>query len=58
VEHAIAILKGEIQRTMAQVGVRRVEDVDPARVVARGIQPRNPSAEELERGHARGPDNQ
>lgn len=55
VAYAISILKGEIVRTLAQIGVTRVDDIDPAQVVPRGVLPRNAFAQDSERGHGDDP---
>jgi len=36
VDYAISILKGEVVRSLAQLGVRSVDAIDPAQIVARG----------------------
>jgi len=55
VAYALSILKGEIIRTLAQIGVTRVDDIDPAQVVPRGVLPRNAFAQDSERGHGDDP---
>jgi L-lactate dehydrogenase (cytochrome) len=46
VDHAISILKGEVVRTLAQIGVRRVSEVDAAKLLPRGPIPPGAIAKE------------
>ncbi len=57
-DYAISILKGEIVRTLAQVGVRRVSELEPGRVLLRGPVPPDAIARETRDEHPVQPDGQ
>jgi len=58
VDYAISILKGEIVRTLAQIGVRRVSEVDAGKVLPRGPIPRDAIGRETTNEHADQPHRQ